>query len=323
MTLTESFDPIFIVGAPRSGTTLLRAMLNRHPRIGLCDETYFFYYVHIRRRAFGDLSRPANRKRLIDSYFATSRMQRLKLDLPALGERLMQEGTSYPAFFAGILAFYAESQGKVRAGEKTPHHAWNTGELLEWYPNGRVIHLLRDPRDVTASLFNQPWGRKSAAANGALWVSLTHAAEKSRENPRFMRMRYEDLIEKPEENLDRICRFLGETFYPAMLNAEKPVKADKPWFERAQGKLSKDRLGTWKDQLTPEEIRLVEWTAGPLMRQFGYAPSLSPAGAGLRLRGKAHRIAEDVKERIVRAPRLWYFWVKPKDLAGEERWIDR
>ncbi len=318
-----AFQPIFIVGAPRSGTTLLRAMLNRHPRIGLCDETYFFYYVHLRRRAFGDLADPENRKRLVASYTATSRMQRLKIDLPALADRLMAQGTSYPAFFAAILAFYAESMGKVRPGEKTPHHAWNTADLLAWYPGARVIHLLRDPRDVTASLFNVPWGRKSAAANGRLWASLTAAAEASRDDPRFMRIRYEDLVEQPEQRLAEVCRFVGETFSPAMLEVKQPARADRPWFERAQGSLSRDRLGSWKNQLTPEQVRLVEWTAGPLMQQFGYQPAEPAAGAALRVRGRVHEVAEDLKDRMKKAPRLWYFWIRPRALAGEERWIDR
>jgi hypothetical protein len=319
----STFDPLFIVGAPRSGTTLLRAMLNRHPRIGLCDETYFFYYVFLRRRAFGDLAIDANRRRLIDSYFATSRMERLKLDLPRLREKLMAEGTSYPTMFAAIIQFYAESHGKVRAGEKTPHQAWNTAELLDWYPAGKVVHLLRDPRDVTASLFNVPWGRRSAAANASLWVSLTLAAETCRDNPRYLRLRYEDLVAEPERRLTEVCTFMGEAFSPAMLEARQPAQADKPWFERAQGALSKDRLGTWKEQLTQDQVALIESVAGPVMEQFGYKRSLPEAGLGLKIRGRVHHVAEDLKERVLRAPRLWYFWARPRDLAGEEKWVDR
>ena len=114
-----AFDPIFIVGAPRSGTTLLRSMLSRHPQIGLSDETYYFYSVYRRCRTFGDLADESNRKALIESYLATQRMQHLNLDLSRLKGRLMADGTSYPAFFAVILRCYAEAQGKVRSGEKT------------------------------------------------------------------------------------------------------------------------------------------------------------------------------------------------------------
>lgn len=321
--MTDRFEPVFIVGAPRSGTTLLRAMLNRHPRIGLCDETYFFYYVHLRARAFGDLADPSRRERLIASYLATQRMQRLQLDLPALAARLREEGRSYPAFFAAILRFWAEAHGKSRVGEKTPHHAWNTETLFEWYPGARVIHLLRDPRDVTASLFNVPWGRRSAVTNGRLWVSLTRAAERSRHRPGYLRLRYEDLIEDPEGRLTDVCRFLGETFDPAMLRADPAAGTDKPWFERAQKALTRDRVDKWRSQLTPDQIRLVESEAGALMAEFGYERSLPAAGAGLRLRGALHGMVEDLADRIKRAPRMWYFWVRPTHLAAEERWVDR
>lgn len=316
-------DPIFIVGAPRSGTTLLRAMLNRHPRIGLSDETYFFYYVYLRRRAFGDLSDPDNRKRLIACYAATQRWQRLKLDSAALADRLMAEGTSYPAFFESLLRFYAESFGKVRYGEKTPHHAWYVDELLGWYPESRVIHLVRDPRDVCASLYNVPWGRKTAVANARLWVSLTAAAERGQGNPRFLRVRYEDLVREPEPVLRGLCEFLGEPFDAAMLGSAPVSTADRPWFERAQGRLSTSRLGTWRDQLTGPDVRLLETVAGEWMDRMGYERSARPAGAALRLKGRARAMLEELTDRVKRAPRLWYFWVQPRNLAAEEAWVDR
>ena len=318
-----TFDPVFIVGAPRSGTTLLRAMLNRHPRIGLSDETYYFYYVYLRRRTFGDLANAGNRRSLVESYGATQRMHRLKVDLPRLNERLMAEGTSYPAFFATILQFYAEAQGKVRAGEKTPHHAWYVDDLLSWYPNGRVIHLVRDPRDVCASLFNVPWGRKTATANTDLWVNLTRSAERGQGNPRFRRVRYEDVVAEPEQAMREICEFIGEQFDPATLSTAKVSTADQPWFLRSHDALSKDRLGAWQGQLTRDDVRLIEAGAGSLMREMGYQTSESPASAGLRLKGRLRSKLEDLKDRILRAPRLFYFWLQPRNLAGEERWIDR
>lgn len=315
--------PIFIVGAPRSGTTLLRAMLNRHPRIGLSDETYFFYYVYLRKKAFGDLADLENRKRLIASYGATQRMERLKLDQARLNERLLAEGTGYPEFFATILRFYAESQGKVRYGEKTPHHAWYVKTLLDWYPEGRVIHLVRDPRDVCASLFNVPWGRKTATANAELWVSLSLAAEQGQGNPRFRRVRYEDVVADPERAMHEVCEFIGEDYDAAMLSTAKVSTADKPWFTRSHEALSKDRTGSWQGQLAARDVQLIESVAGPLMDTMGYQRSQPAASAALRFRGRVASRLEDLKERVLRAPRLWYFWFHPRNLAGEEKWIDR
>ena len=321
--MTAPFRPVFVVGAPRSGTTLLRVMLNRHAAIGLCDETYFFYYVNARRNTFGDLADPDRRRLLIDRYLETDRMRRLQLDLPALRERLQAGGLTYESFFAVILAFYAESQGKQRPGEKTPHHAWHTGDLLSWYPEGRVIHLMRDPRDVCGSLFNVSWGRRSALANGRLWTSLTEAAERHHDNPRFLSVRYEELIERPEATLRSVCEFLEEPFDAAMLVAEPDAQTDKPWFQRAQGALSRDRTGRWRDQLTPEQVQLVEWAAGDLMARYGYEAAQPPAPAPVRRRGMMQERMESLVDRLKRAPRLWYYWMRPRDLAAEERWIDR
>src|SRR6267378_254336 len=77
-------EPIFIVGAPRSGTTLLRNMLNRHPAIAICRETVFFQYVYQRRRTFGSLGELRNRRRLITEYLSTQRIRLMQMDSQAL-----------------------------------------------------------------------------------------------------------------------------------------------------------------------------------------------------------------------------------------------
>lgn len=86
--------PIFIVGCPRSGTTLLRRMLDGHPRLAICGATYFNLLVYSRRKAFGDLGDLSNRRRLISEYLARPPMKAAGLDTAALAERLSQEATS-------------------------------------------------------------------------------------------------------------------------------------------------------------------------------------------------------------------------------------
>jgi len=287
-----TFDPIFIVGAPRSGTSLLRAMLSRHHNIGLSDETYFFFTVYRRCWTFGELSDPTNRQALIDSYLATQRVRQLKVDLSGLRDRLMEEGTSYPAFFAAMLRFYAEAGGKIRAGEKTPHHANYVDTLLNWYPNGRVIHLVRDPRDVCASLRDMPWGPKSATANAKLWVDLTAAAEQGKGNSRFRRIAYESIVDDPERTMRELCDFVGESYDPAMLSTTPVAVADKSWFYRSREAPNKERLGLWHRCLSQNEIRLIETVAGPLMTKMGYAVSGPPASAALRLLGQLQSSVE-------------------------------
>src|ERR1700722_5792457 len=102
--------PIFIVGASRSGTTLLKNLLSRHPRIWICGESHFHHYVYQRRWAFGDLSDPKNRERVIDEYLALKRLL-FVTDHAGLRQRLLLEATSYQAMFTSFVKFHADSQG--------------------------------------------------------------------------------------------------------------------------------------------------------------------------------------------------------------------
>jgi hypothetical protein len=245
--MSRDFRPIFIVGVPRSGTTLLRAILNKHPNIAICDETYFFYYVYSRRRAFGDIAQGDNRRRLVGAYLDTWRIGRLELERQELESRLLRDGTDYPALFTSLLEAYAESRSKPRPGEKTPHHAQHVETLFDWYPEATVIHVVRDPRDVVVSLRNVPWGRRSTAANARLWVDLTRAAERAAGRRGFVRLRYEDLVSHPENSLRSLCRTLGEPYVAEMLSDPSDETPDRPWFGRAyQQPISRSRIGLWR-----------------------------------------------------------------------------
>ena len=166
--------PVFILGAPRSGTTLLRLMLDRHPMISVPDETEFFHFVYARRWGFGRLEDVRNRARLVDAYLATERIRRLNLDVPELRRTLMAEATSYPSFLLALLRFCAASRGKQIAGEKTASHAVEVAKLVEWFPGCRIIHLVRDPRDTAASMMQMPWTPRSALAGARTWRSRTN-----------------------------------------------------------------------------------------------------------------------------------------------------
>src|SRR5262249_42111129 len=269
-------------------------LLNRHPAIGLCDETYYFYYVYRRRRAFGDLADPAARQGLADRYLATRRMRRLGLQLDQLAAHLLRDGTSYDAFFTTLLRFYADAQGKRRPGEKTPQHALFVEELCQWYPTGRIIHLVRDPRDVVASLLRMPWGGRTALANARLWRTCVAGAERARRRDNYLVVCYEDLVRDTEAQLRRICDFVGEEYLPQMTAADASPAPDAWWFARAREPISSRRQGIWRAQLTSDDVAIIEWAAGALMRRFGYEPCAPPANLWVRLRALTGTVAADV-----------------------------
>ena len=312
---------VFIVGAPRSGTTLLRAMVNRHPRFGLCDETFFDYWVAQRERAFGDLTDRARRAVAVDRYLATHRIQRLGLDVAALRETLLREGTSYSELFRALLQFAAQAQGKPRGGEKTPQHALIAAKLLAWYPDARLVHLVRDPRDVAASLKRMPWGGGHRLLDARLWRACVDGAEACRADPRFLRVRYESLIEAPQPELERLCAFLGEPFVPAMLEGAAK-KTDRWWFDRAQGAVEKSRIERWRQELTATEIAQVEWVAGEALDRFGYAAAAPPLSAAGRAAARVGAALAGGRRQLRQLRASWIHRFTPTELAREEAAID-
>jgi hypothetical protein len=319
----EGKPPVFIVGSPRSGTTLLRNILNRHPSLAICGETQFNHYVYKRRRAFGDLENLKNRRRLVDEYLLVRRVQRLGMDLSGLKEKLLAEATSYPAMFACLLRYYAESAGKPRWGEKTPQHALISELLCEWYPGAAILHVLRDPRDAVASLQRMPWAANSVVTNAQTWLACNLAARRSAHRPGYLLVRYETLVAQPERELGRICAHLGEDYVPDMLVPGHPAPGYVPWGRLSRGPVTMERLGKWREELTARDVALIEWTVGPHMQSFGYARAASAPSILAVARGRAFAAIDTIHRRLKHIPGVWYYLMQPTKISKEEFWVHR
>jgi Sulfotransferase family len=311
--------PIFIVGSPRSGTTLLRSLLSRHPAIAICGETRFFADVYKRRSVFGSLENLENRRRLVDEYLATARVARLDIDLKQLRCKLLDEATSYPAFLAAVMNGFADFHHKPRSGEKTPHHAFFTETLSEWYPGAYLIHIVRDPRDVVASLQRMPWAVKSIWNNAWIWVLFNRAAEESLHRPGYLKVQYEKLVDSPQQELMRICRHIGEE-WPDSLDVPTDPSAPYSWPSSAHGPITRSRLQQWRGQLSTEEISVVERIAGKRLEQYGYQPSGRPASLPVMAKALAIGGVAQARERILQLPHAWYYLTQPTKLPLHEYW---
>ena len=312
--------PIFIVGAPRSGTSLLRQILNRHPSLAICDETHFFRLIWQKRRrdAFGDLSDPANRRRLVNEYVQLRPTQRLALDGGKLAERLIEEGSSYPRLFASVLQYYAESQGKTRCGEKTPLHAFAVNTLCEWFPGAYILHIVRDPRDVVASLLRMPFGSRSVVLNARTWLQRNVAARKASHHDHYLEVRYETLVAEPAQQLTRLCRFIGEEFSPSMLIAEQTGVQRPDERDRYHAPLTKARLGRWRQELSPRQVAQIEWVVGPQLEAFGYAREARSASMAAVVGGLSYAALVQTRQNFSKLPALWYSLSSPKEIAKYE-----
>jgi len=317
-----SDEPILLVGAPRSGTTLLRVMLNRHPRIELCDESYFHFWIAARAQVFGDLENAANRERAVDRYLELRRIRRLGHDLDALRRRLIDHSTSAATLFLELMRFHAAAAGKVRFGDKTPHHALVARELLRWFPRARLVHLVRDPRDVAESLRRMPWSSGSLVTDTRLWRDCVDGVERCGPGAALV-VRFEALVERPEAELRRVCEFLGEEFHPAMVAPRPAAASDREWFERAQGAIDPARAGRWRTELSHGDVALVERIAGERLARHGYSAVEPAAGALATARGEIGAAVAALRRALRHLPAAFWRRVAPQRLVLQERVHDR
>lgn len=298
---------------------MLRNLLSRHPSIAICGETRFFAEIYKRRSAFGPLENPENRRRLVDQFLSTARIKRLRVDLTGLHQKLLDEATSYPELLAAIMRYYSDTHGKERFGEKTPNHAFFTETLSEWYPGASIIHLVRDPRDVVASLQRIAWAPKSILNNAWIWVLFNRAAEKSRHRPGYLLVHYERLVDSTELELERICNHIGAE-WPATFAMPANESAPYSWPSSARGPVTRERLEKWREELSAQDVSLVERIAGPRLESYGYKPSGHSASLATFVQAAAVAGLDSARRRIADVPYTWFYLTQPTNLVLHEYW---
>lgn len=311
--------PIFIVGSPRSGTSLLRRCLNQHPHLAICSETHFFSIIWKLRSRFGDLSSPENRDRLAGQFRTAIPLYfHHALDAADLCRRLAEEATSYPRFLETILDAYAREQGKPRCGEKSPEHAFHLPQILSWFPDCRIIHIVRNPRDVVASMMSMPWSSSSLVTNARLWRHSIRAAEVHNGAPYYLRVQYESLVHSPAPLLQAICRFLEEPDFDEWATKDAGPASPYWWRNRSVEPITVERVGSWRTQLTDQQVALIDRITAADARALGYevanstiATRLSPGTIAHQLRNfcvdrARQRWKESVTWRLDREPLLTF-----------------
>ena len=276
-------EPIFIVGAPRSGTTLLASMLAGHARVACGPETQFFNKSDARLNAA--LRDPAWPRRAVNLVTSLTLAEQPVAELFGHSNRDVQRflaarEPSAQAMLESLTALYAVKQGKPRWAEKTPNHLLHLPKIRALYPGAPVVRIVRDPRDSTLSMRQLPWASRSVLANGYLW-----AAWFSKSQPFFdgdantLTVRYEDLVEAPEKVLTRVCAFIGETFQPGMLETHKTGKSvsspNESWKAQNARTLGKSRT-QWQKDLNPTLQRALTYTCAAGIEAFGYPHPACP-----------------------------------------------
>ena len=297
--------PIFVVGCPRSGTTLLSLMLSSHSRIAIPPETRFLLPIFRARQRFRDLRVEPNRRRLARRLVRPqgTKFAHLRLDPERVKKEIVEGPPTIGSALAAPYRLYAADRGKSRWGDKRPTYFRNVELLRALFPGAVIVHLVRDPRDCVGSLVRAEWWHHGAAGALATWVhavDCTTAARRELPADAFHEIRYEDLVADPRAELTRLCAFLGEGFEEQMLSPhdearQLPERQRTGWHRETLGTVTTRRVGAGAKVLTAEQLALVETVAGTRMRRLGYQTT---AGGRPPLRLRLSYLASVTRLRV-------------------------
>ncbi|WP_214326985.1 sulfotransferase family protein [Nonomuraea sediminis] len=277
--------PVFVIGCPRSGTTMLQLMLHSHPRMAVPPETRFLVPAYERRRSFGDLREPAAREALA-RWIATdmsTKFRELKIDKQEFVRQAVQGPGTLGSVIGTAFRMYADRFCAPRWGDKRPSYVKQVDMLLRLFPDAQFVHLIRDGRDCVASLKEMPWYSLDSYHAVATWAESIDAGVRLRESMpdgTYYELRYEELTADPATELARLCHFLEEEFEPAMISPRQAagvaLPARKVWHRNTHGDVTRSRVGSWASRLEEWEIALCEHVLGDRLRSLGYELTGAP-----------------------------------------------
>lgn len=271
--------PFFVVGFPRSGTTLLQAMLSSCPGLYIPPETKMLSILIRREKAFDPIDTPAGIEQRIETIrTSVCEQHEQPVDWPKL-EQELRATTPFDVahLFDTLLSHIQQQRGCRRIGEKTPLHLLFVERILEWFPDGQVIAILRDGRDASLSSQESLDPERSYVSSAIRWrhyMRLHQRYAATCPADRYTSVRYEDLVTEPERELRRLCDFLGEEFDPAML--EQHRRADKGYAERETHKartnepVTDSRIARFRGVVPDAEVAGFQAIAGRELAALGY-----------------------------------------------------
>lgn len=282
-----STSPIFIVGTERSGSNLLRVILNAHSRIAVPHPPHIFKYFSLLESDYGNLNQRDARTRL-----ARDIIKFLKTHIYPWGFSIDPEVLARKAeppdllgLFVALYDLYAEKYNKPRWACKSTFMIDHVERVLRSYPAARFLWLVRDPRDVAVSSRNSVFNPNHPFYIAALWRKQQYEGwrlQRSAVGCSLLRIHYEDLINQPESEIKRICSFLSEDFEPTMLEyhttqAAKTSSSLSESWKNVASPIIANNSNKYRNELSAKEICLIERVTGDLMLYLGYQPDyLSP-----------------------------------------------
>ncbi len=301
--------PIFVVGCPRSGTTMLSLMIHAHPRLAMPPESRFLIKTWRKREKYGDLSTPEQRLALAKSCVRTgSKVRDLGLDPDETLQAILDAPPTLGSAFGTVFKLFADKHGAARWGDKRPAYYQEVDVLLRLFPDAQIVHIVRDGRANVASLKKMPWWPYDSIGSMASWSQAEFCSQRNAKRlPEdvFHVIRYESLVADPEPVLRELCAFLQEDFVPAMLEPSEVrsvVPEKKTWHVNLNQSVNTDRVESWRKGLEPWELGLMETVLRRKLQRWDYQLS----GDGARPSPKlVARYAKDAFERRSAMRKRW------------------
>jgi hypothetical protein len=278
-----------VVGAARSGTTLLRLMLDAHPQLAIPPETGALV-----PRALNLGEGEASPEAVVAELTASRRWPDFDLDPDALLERLRALADIDAAgILRSFYGLYAEGRGKPRWGDKTPRNLRRMDRIQAILPEARFVHVIRDGRDVALSRRSMRWRQDSLAQSARQWRRHVRRGRRQARGLRhYLEVRYEALVLAPEETLSAVCEFVELPWDPAMLEYHRTAAerigdiARDVHVEGVAEAISgservaihaltsapplAERVGRWRREASADEQEAIEAEAGDLLDELGY-----------------------------------------------------
>ena len=318
--------PLFIGACPRSGTTLLRSMLDNHPDLAMPAETNFVIPLWKTRVGFGDLRAEDNRRRVADWIFREEgnggrRIRAGRVSRDEAVARVVAAPPTLGSLLEACFALHAEAHDKPRWGDKRPAYASWLPMLFALFPDAQFINLVRDPRATVASQIPLGWdpapvAAASAAARWATTIGRVDAHGARLRPDQLLDLRYEDMVADPAGTLERVCAFAGlrggDTI-ATMIEAERGGRFKPGWHDQLSAAVTTDSVERWRERLAPHEAALAERAAAPHLERLGYRPDPelpAPAADDVRelarqLRRRRRKWRRNARDELVRRTLLY------------------
>lgn len=319
---------LFIVGCPRSGTTLLQRLVDAHPQMAVTPETHWIPRWFHKKLAKGVTPEGLVTKKFLQKLFLYPRFLELGIKPKEVKKMIVGgERIPYARLVGGLFDLYGQRQGKPIVGDKTPGYARELPSLHALWPTARFVHLIRDGRDVCLSILSWKRARNWKVGEGAarfrgwnedpvgtaaLWwewhVRLAREAGQELGGEVYYELRYEALVSRPAVECRALCAFLGVPHDDRMLlSYEARVRdcpeqdAKHPWMPITRG------LRDWQSQMPATDVKRFEAVAGMMLDELGYRRAApQPQLEEVRQAARAREwFAHDAHSQRYSIPKCW------------------